>query len=286
MLIDAEVAAPTPPRAVAAPKRTAAPPKVTAPAAPKLTAAPPVAAGRAPPKMTAAPATPVAPVDHQAELKQLTATFEKMQTQNHFEVLGLKDNVDGAAVKTAYFKFARTYHPDTVPPGTPPQIAKLKEEIFGLVGEANRTLSDDKLRAEYVEEVKAGNAGEKVDIAQILAAEELFQRGTILVKARKFPDAVKMLDDAIKSSDEAEYYAWRGYAKFFTSADKRLGHIEAMKDINICLKRNDKIAAVWYFQGYMAKSLGDMPAAKKHFAKCVQLNPEHLDAQRELRLMK
>ncbi|MBS1151861.1 MAG: repeat/DnaJ protein, partial [Myxococcaceae bacterium] len=252
----------------------------------------PAAAARpAPPKVTAAAAPPApaaapVPFNAEAEMKQLTATFEKMKTQNHFEVLGLKDNADSAAVKVAYFKFARAYHPDTVPPGAPAALGKLKEEIFGRVGEANRTLSDDKLRAEYLEEVKAGNAGEKVDIAQILAAEELFQKGTILVKARKFPEAVKMLDDALKAADESEYYAWRGYAKFFTFPDKQVGHLEAMKDINVCLKRNDKIAAVWYFQGHMAKLVGDLPAAKKCFNRCIQLSPEHLDAQRELRMMK
>ncbi len=275
------------------------PPPVAAPVAPAPAPAPapqkPVAAApRPPPPKVAAPpskaptvsAAPATPLDPAAEIKQLAATFEKMKTQNHFEILGVPLTADGGTVKVAYFKMARAYHPDTVPPGAPPQLAKLKEDIFGRVGDANRTLSDDKLRAEYVEEVKSGNAGEKVDIAAILAAEEMFQKGTILVKARKFPEAVKMLDDAIKGSDEAEYFAWRGYAKFFANADKKAGHVEAMKDINVCLKRNDKVAAVWYFQGHMSKLLGDLPSAKKFFNKCIQLHPDHLDAQRELRMMK
>jgi len=154
------------------------------------------------------------------------------------------------------------------------------------LSDAERALSDDKARAEYLEEVKSGNAGEKVDIAQILAAEEKFQKGQILVKARKFPEAVKMLDEAIKASDEAEYFAWRGYAKFFTFPDKKQGFTEATKDLNVCLKRNDKVSALWYFQGHIAKLLGDNAAAKKHFQRCVQLNPEHIDAQRELRMLK
>jgi len=290
-----EAVAPPPPPPVAAPAPK--PPVVTVAAAaapPRPVAPPPVAAPRPPPpRVVAVPpkaptlsAAPATPLDPAAEIKQLTATFEKMKTQNHFEVLGVPLTADGGTVKAAYFKMARAYHPDTVPPGAPPQLAKLKEDIFGRVGEANRTLADDKLRAEYGEEVKSGNAGEKVDIAAILAAEEMFQKGTILVKARKFPEAVKMLDGAIKGADEAEYFAWRGYAKFFANADKKAGHLEAMKDINVCLKRNDKVAAVWYFQGHMSKLLGDLPAAKKFFNKCIQLHPDHLDAQRELRLMK
>jgi tetratricopeptide (TPR) repeat protein len=234
----------------------------------------------------ARPAAPVAATDFNAELKQLTELLAKMQTQNHFEVLGLKNNADGGAVKAAYFKAARVYHPDTVPPNAPEAVGKAKAEIFARVSEANRTLADDKLRAEYVEEVKSGNAGEKVDIAAILAAEEKFRKGEILVKARKFVEAVKMLDEAIKAADEAEYYALRGYAKFFTFPDKKLGFSEAMKDINVCLKRNSNIANVHYYQGHMAKLLGDNPAAKKHFQTCLRLNAEHLDAQREMRMLK
>jgi curved DNA-binding protein CbpA len=289
-------AAPKPAPVVAPPPAAARPPPPKVTATPMPAARPPPQAATpmpraAQPQVLRPPPTSLTPppiaVDALTEIKNLTALNEKMKTQNYFEILGLNPNADAAAVKVAYFKFARAYHPDTVPPDAPEQLGKLKAEIFGRVGDANRMLSDDKTRAEYLEEVKAGNAGEKVDIAQILAAEEMFQKGGILVKARKFPEAVKMLDDAIKANaEEGEYFAWRGYAKFFTFPDKKQGFAEAMKDIAVCLKRNDKVAAAWYFQGHMSKLLGDNAAAKKHFQKCVQLNPEHIDAQRELRLLK
>ena len=107
------------------------------------------------------------------------------------------------------------------------------------------------------------------------------------MKARKFADALKTLDEAIASNpDEGEYYAWRGYAKFFAATDKKAAHAAAMADINAGLKRNDKVAQAWYFQGHMAKVLGDLTGAKKHFQRCIALKPDHLEAQRELRLMK
>ncbi|MBX7100268.1 MAG: J domain-containing protein, partial [Myxococcaceae bacterium] len=234
----------------------------------------------------AAPAAPAAKPDLAAELPALRKIFGALKDQNHFEVLGLTQTADGAQAKSAYFKLARTYHPDTVPGDAPPEYAKLKADIFARIGEAQRTLTDDKLRAEYVELLKSGGA-DQVDVAKILAAEELFNRATILVKARKFAEAVKVLDEVIAAMpDEGEYYAWRGYAKFFAAVDKRAAHPVAMADINLCLKRNDKVAQAWYFQGHMAKVLNDLSGAKRHFQRCVALNPNHLDAQRELRLMK
>ncbi len=222
-----------------------------------------------------------------AVVKQLTDTLEAMRTQNYFEVLSIAKDVDPGNVKVAYFKLAKLYHPDTIPHGTPVVIVKLKADIFARVADAYRTISDAKLRAEYAAELAAGGTGEKVDIAKILAAEEFFQKGTILVKARKFTEAVKLFTEAINASDvEAEYYAWRGWAKFFLYADKAEGRVEALKDISICAKKNPNIAAMYYFQGYMAKVLGDLASAKTNFTRTVQLDPRHIDAQRELRMMK
>ncbi|MCU0694996.1 MAG: DnaJ domain-containing protein [Myxococcaceae bacterium] len=210
-----------------------------------------------------------------------------MKSQNHFEVLAVTREAPPNAVKIAYFKLAKDYHPDTVPPGAPEALSKAKADVFARIGDAHRTLSDENLKKEYIAELDAGGAGEKIDISKLLAAEELFQKGKLLVQARKFPEAVKMFDEAIAANaEEPEFSAWRGYARFFTFPDKKAGQTEAMKDITNCLKRNPNIVAAHFFQGMMAKLLGDLPAAKKHFNQTVKLDPKHIDAQRELRMMK
>ncbi len=252
-----------------------------------VNASSPSSVTRRQPQVMAAPSPVAGPAAGAAEMAGLTQTIERMRAQNFFDVLGVAKEADASAVKIAYFKLAKSSHPDTVPPGTHEDIAKLKADIFALVGDAHRTLSDAKLRDEYTKEVNAGGSGEKVDIAKILRAEEYFQKGVILTRARKFPEAVKMLSDAIDASDiEGEYYAWRGWAKFFTFSDKKEGRTEALKDIALCMKKNPNVAAMYYFQGFMAKVLGDMGAAKTNFTKAIQLDPRHIDAQRELRMMK
>ncbi|MBE2250566.1 MAG: DnaJ domain-containing protein [Myxococcus sp.] len=272
---------PGPPVAPRAPSYPAPP---SQPLRPVGTAAPGPSKGGAP--VVTAPA-PVANQNHDAEVKRLSEVLAKMKTQNHFEVLALTKDSPANAVKLAYFKLAKDYHPDTVPPGAPEALARAKADIFARVGEAHRTLSDDALRKEYVAELEAGGAGEKIDVSKFLQADEFFQKGKILMQARKYADAFKMFDDCIAiMPDDAEVYAWRGYAKFFTFPDKKLGIVEAMKDINNCLKRNANVVAAHFHQGMMHRILGDMAAAKKHFSATVKLDPKHIDAQRELRMMK
>ena len=138
--------------------------------------APQAAAPKPPPPKPAAPAAP--PED----AKQLEALLVTMKASNFFDVLGLKKEADANQVKIAYLKAARSYHPDTVPPGSPEALARVKADIFALIGEANRTLSDPKLRADYVAELTAGGTGSKVDMEKIFRGEELFQKGRILVQ--------------------------------------------------------------------------------------------------------
>jgi len=284
-----------PPRPVgspgAAPQRPPPPVMHAQPAGPAPARPPPpvmhAKPAAPPPRAAPAPAAAAHSGEYDGEIRQLQELFKKMKGQNHFEIFGLTTKADAGAIKMAYFKLAKQFHPDTVPPNAPEALAKAKADVFARIGEANRTLVDEKARADYIAELEAGGTGEQVDVAQILAAEEMFQKGQILVKARKFPEAVKMLDEAIKANpEEGEFYSYRGYAKFFLNADRKAGYAEAMKDISVCLKKNPRCASVHYFQGMMAKVLGDTSGAKRHFQHTVELDKNHIDAQRELRMMK
>ncbi len=297
--------APTPPAAASAPPPPTTPPTITAtpaapvrPAPPARDATPRPAAGPspsrpAPPQVAPAPvrpaaaptAAPAAP-DWNAELKSLRELLEKRKGRTHFEVLGVEQNASAGQVKMAYFQLAKMYHPDTVPSDAPVEVSKLKADVFAAIGEAYRTLSDDASRAKYVEELKFGG-GSDVDVAAILHAEELFQKGCILVKAKKFADAVEFLADAIATNpDEGEFYAWRGIARFFASGDRQQGKVEADRDLAMALKKNPRCAPAFFFQGQIAKLLGDTSAAEKFFKQTLDIQPDHLDAQRELRYLK
>ena len=245
------------------------------------TAAPQAPQRPAPPMVSAAPAD----APGAAEIPALRQLAMAMKQQNHFQRLGLAEQTNASAVKIAYFRLAKLYHPDTLPQGAPPELERLKAEVFAYIGDAYRMLSDDKSRAEYIEELKSGGTGADVDINSILMAEELFQKSCILVKARKFPEAVKMLDEAIKmNAEEAEFYAWRGYARFFMAPDKKAAQPEAFREIQNAIKRNERCAPAHYFLGVIAKLVGDAPGALKHFKKTVELQPDHIDAQREIRM--
>ncbi|MBO5526026.1 MAG: molecular chaperone DnaJ [Clostridia bacterium] len=63
--------------------------------------------------------------------------------KNYYEVLGVDKNADDAAIKSAYRKLVKQYHPD-LHPDDPTCAEKFKE-----INEANETLSDPQKRKQY-----------------------------------------------------------------------------------------------------------------------------------------
>ncbi|MGO9831834.1 MAG: J domain-containing protein [Myxococcaceae bacterium] len=274
-----------PPAAPARPTPSPTPPPSAAPRS--VAAGSPTPALGTPPRAFLSSPTPVpgTAVDFEAETRLLRARLEKGKSINHFQILGLSDKADTTAVKAAYFKLAKLYHPDTLPQDAPQELAELRAQAFAMVGEASRVLGDDQSRADYLESLKAGG-GSQVDVRQVLAAEDTFHKGVAFIKARRFGEGVKALDDAITLNPrEGEFYAWRGYARFFTSVDKKASLVDAMRDLHHALKLNERCAPAHYLIGQLHKLTGDNALALKHFKKCVLLDAGHVDAQREIRLL-
>jgi DnaJ-domain-containing protein 1 len=272
------------------------PPTVNRPAASAPTASAPVAkpatvsASAAPKPATAsaprttpaaAPAPTPAPVQDE---KTLQALLEKQQNQDHFAVLGLKRDAAGPQIKIAYLNAVKVYHPDTAA-NAEPGVRELKEQIFARINEANNVLSDDASRANYLAELDAGG-DEKVDVEAIFRAEEIFTKACIVVKARKYQEALKMLDEAIELNDnEAEFYAWRGWAAFMIVPDRKSALANGLTEMQKALKMSPRCAPAAFFAGQMLKLVGDNDNALVWFKKALDYDPQHLEAQSEIRAL-
>lgn len=215
------------------------------------------------------------------DLKALKAFWDGLEGKSFFEVLGVPETASGADVKRAYFQYAKWFHPDTAQ-GAPAEVGKLKAEIFARISEANGVLADDKSRQGYLEELKAGL--DKMDASKIFASEELFQKACVLLRARKYLEALKGFNEAVALYDkEGEYYIWRGWTKFLAAADKKAAKADVLAEIDKGFGMSPRCALGPYFKGQIHKLLGDGVTAQKYFKETLAIDPNHLEAQREVR---
>jgi tetratricopeptide (TPR) repeat protein len=265
-------------------------PAVTTPVAPKPApvVVKPVPAVAKP--VAAAAVKPAAPPQAEPIVAQSIAELRKLldhlQQQDYFARLSLERTKGPMpALKAAFFKLAKIYHPDTVPPDGPEEARKLKADILSLLNEASAVLADDTKGANYLEDLLAREEFGDVDVGAILQAEEDFQRAIVLAKGRRFPDALALIEGCIQVNEkEGEFYAWRGYCKFFGATDKKSALAAALEDQQQALERNPRCVVAWSFKAQFWKLLGDVPKAKEAYNKVLELDPKDIEARRELRL--
>ncbi len=270
-----------------APPRTEAPKVQKAPPMLQSSLPPPPLPQAPPPKARPVPTWAVTPAGESpgAALRRLTGLLARFEKVDHFEVLGLeRKTASSAEAKRNFFALAKELHPDTVSDPAQEELRQLKERLFGRVNQAVQVLSDDKRRKDYEDEL----AGKKdsVDVARIFAAEENFQRAEIMIKARKYQEGLDLLEKAISmNAEEAEFYAWRGYARFLLSKDRKAAYPECSGDCKKAIKMIDLCVPAHLFLGHMAKVVGELKLAQRCYHRVLELEPTHVEAQRELRLM-
>ena len=145
-------------------------------------------------------------------------------------------------------------------------------------------LADEPRRKEYEAEL-AGEA-RKVDVGNIFAAEDAFQKAELLIKSKRYAEGLEAIDEAIKLyPDEGEFYAWRGWARFMLAKERRIAQAEAVAECKKALKLNSHCLAAWLFQGQMSKIVGELKAAEASFKKALEIDDKNLEAVRELRYL-
>lgn len=253
--------------------------KPAAPAA-RPVASPTTKQPAAKPAAASPPPRPQAPKDRDS----LAALLKKWQESDFFEILGVPRTAKKEAIKEAFFGLARQYHPDTATDRNNAELTGLHADLTSILNEAYGTLENDASRASYLDALANGGA-ETVDVGPIFQAEEDFLRATILVKARKYADAVALLDSAIAVlPNEADFIAWRAWARFGASKNKRADYEQCVTECAEAVKLSQHCAVGHLFIGQMSKLVGDRKRAEKAFKAVLKIEPDNIEARRELRL--
>lgn len=232
-----------------------------------------------------APAEPAAPEPSDDEIAAgLRALIEDLEGKDLFARLGIGPEAPPNAIRNAYLKLARSYHPDLG--GARGELRRLRVEITALLNEAYDTLSHAQSRQAYVQELRSGGA-EKVDVSSILEAERKLHMAVALVRERRFEEAGKLLDEALAlHDDEAELWAYRAYVRLATAGDKEAAKAGALDDLERARSLGERSPVVFLLSARISHLLGDAAAAIRYYERCLELEPGHEEATRELRVLR
>jgi tetratricopeptide (TPR) repeat protein len=253
-----------------------------------VTAAPAPSAPSAPPPSSPSRA-PAAPSLQDAQLaQQIEARFEQLKKKDHFATLGVTQQSSRDQVKTAFLGLAKTFHPDRLPP-TLPHLAQKMSAVFEAIREAYETLYDDAKRTAYVATVAAQRAQGQATTssgsqASAQQASDLFKMGEVFFKKRDYRQAEEHFGRAHALDKGANSLAAQAWSIYMDPSRKPEGQV-ARAMMQKALTLDASCDRAHYQLGVIARVEGDMERAEKHFREAVRVNPRHLEASQELRLI-
>jgi curved DNA-binding protein CbpA len=230
------------------------------------------------PRLDAVGTLLVAPSD--LGITGVAARAATIECEGYFEALGLPEGASIEAVRAAYFRLAKLWHPDRVPP----ELATMREEIATVMGyltRAHGTLTDPETRDEYIASRKKAKENEKETRPRAQIVREI----EALLGKKEFAaaemEAKKLRDANPDDADAVALVAWTAALGGDAPEDVLRASLTMLDRAVYGDRFCDR---AYYYRGVLHKKLGDTAGAFRDFSRVVAINPKHVDAQREVRL--
>lgn len=207
----------------------------------------------------------------------IAARLEAAKKESYFVLLGLPEGASPEAVRSAYYRISKMWHPDRLPPHLEPARANVGS-LFTILTNAHRTLADADTRRSYLaSRVGSGPKGRpKTEVLRDIDA----------AFARQDFEAAALEARTMHQADPEDAEA----LALLTWAEARAGETseEAIRAAILTLDRavnSDRYCErAHLYRGMLYKRLGNTAQMIRDFSRVLVLNPQHVEATREVRI--
>lgn len=227
-----------------------------------------------------------------AAAEKINQIYDRLERKNSFEIFQISEKASDEEVRTKYTDYAKKYHPDRLPAGAAEELRDAHERVFALISEAFEAIETEELRYNYMAAIDRGEAGGTDDLVKVqntLHAETLFKKAEILVKVRKYGEAMEHLQEALAlNPDDSEFKIHAAYVGYLLQAkgggDAQAAAEAAARKILTIMKTDANIASGYLLLGHLHKALAKAELAVKYYEKVLEYDPHNQEATREVRL--
>jgi len=223
----------------------------------------------------------------EAERTSLTAMAKGFSAQTHFEILGIGPGSSESEIHQAFVTRAEDSHPDLYADSSD-AVREVAEEVFAHISRAYETLRDGRSRSLYMLDMRRDErAAEQAERGQrALEAASQFQRGEVQLASRAYEDALVNFGRALElNPDEGDYHTHYGWTLYLCHPSDSTILEEAMEHVRRGLKLASHADRAYLYMGRLFRAIGKPAAAERMFTRAVQIEPDCVEALRELRLI-
>jgi hypothetical protein len=226
------------------------------------------------------PAAPTGPVRGPGELGPhgIAARARAIANESYFQILGVAEGAPEEMVRAAYLRLTKLWHPDRLPT----ELAACRTDaqtIFSALTRAHQTLTDATARRGYL-----ATRAEQAVAATSRRAEAIRSLERALLRkdyAAAQLEAQRLFDADGDDAEALAVLAWTTAKAGEAPPDTVRAAIATLDRAVLGDKRCKR---AFLYRAMLHKQTGNAALAHKDFARVVELDPKHVDAQREVRL--
>ena len=234
-------------------------------------------------------------MDTNAKLEGLKQFRESMAGKNDFELLGVDETADDAAVRSAYFGRIKLYGADYFHHVVDAASREAIEDVNRRLRTAYDNIGKAAKRKLYLERLHGGGSFEPdahIDIAEVFECEQALSQARALMERGDFSIALQKLEKAKRIDKKSmEIRARLAYVQFMlmdvdeSGRRSRLEVEEIRSVIEAAVKEMAYADFLHVYLGDIEKLEGKDDKALQRYREALEINPENLQAKREVRLM-
>ncbi|MDH5566687.1 MAG: response regulator [Myxococcales bacterium] len=217
----------------------------------------------------------------------LVKLAEEIRGKSYFELFGVDETVDEQVLRDAYESLSAQVHPDRFSAASM-ALRDLADELHEIVKNAYDTLLKPRERRQYVleEQKREREAAKRRKSELALEAESEFRKGEGALDVRDYETALAHFGRALQLyPHEGDHHAHYGWALYLCHPGDPSMVGEALEHVKRGLKLASHREKPYLFLGRLYKAIGRVEMAEKMFARAVQVQPDCVEALRELRLI-
>ncbi len=221
-----------------------------------------------------------------AELTRLEAAVAA--GGNAFELMGVPWTAGRTEVRAAWHGLSRRFHPDALAHQELGHLRERSAAVFASLNEAYQILSDTRQREELAALLRSGGRPRDRDTPApttqaILESEAIAREADKLLRAGNFERALERYRKAGElSPEDLELRAAIAWCEYQKSPDKAPLRGPTEVTLRGVLARQPRCARAHYFLGLLYMHASDDQAALAAFTSALDLEPEMLDARRQI----
>jgi hypothetical protein len=215
---------------------------------------------------------------------------QSLASEDFFEALGLPDGASVEAARAAYYRLAKLWHPDRLPEDLAAFTAEVNA-IFDHMTRAHATLTDADARSEYLvtrEKDPVAAAAARAEDAAFAARprNEIVREIEQAITKRDLTSAAATAQRvAALDPEDADAQALIAWIATVAGEGPEETLAAALPLLDAAIKLDAYCERAHYYRGVLHKRLGNGTAAFRDFTRTLQMNPKHVDAEREVRIM-